>query len=179
MPVRFPPGAGRFIEGLMTDPIRTADLCDAHPDAVRVLTPGLRAYGGRAIFHGRAATVRAENDNSKVREALEEPGEGRVLVVDNGGKVDRALVGGNLAALGAKTGWSGVLVCGAVRDGHELEQSDIGVMALASVPMKTDKQGRGTREVPVRVCGVTIHPGDWIYADRDGVVVSAQALHET
>lgn len=162
----------------MTDPIRTADLCDTHPDTVRVLAPGLRAYARRRVFHGQAETVRAESDNTKVKEALSEAGNGRVLVVDNAGTLARALVGGNLAALGAKNGWSGIIVCGAVRDTHELETIDIGVMALATVPMKTDKQGRGTRAVPVRVCGVTIHPGDWVYADTDGVIAAAEPLHD-
>lgn len=164
---------------IMTDPIRTADLCDAHPERVRVLTPGLRAYASRTLFHGQAETVRAENDNTKIKDALSEAGNGRVLIVDNAASFARALVGGNLAALGAKNGWSGIIVCGAVRDTHELEAIDIGVLALATVPMKTDKQGKGTRGVPVRVCGVTIHPGDWVYADADGVIAASEPLHET
>lgn len=162
----------------MTDIPYTADLCDAHPDAVRVMTPGLMAFTPRTRFHGEAATVRAEDDNSLVKAALSEPGEGRVLVVDNSASIMKALVGGNLAALGAKKGWSGILVCGAVRDCHELEETDIGILALASVPVKTTKQGRGKRDVPVRVCGVTVSPGDMIYADRDGVIVSERPLHE-
>lgn len=162
---------------IMTDPIRTADLADAHPEAVRVLAPGLRAYGRRTLFHGQAETVRAENDNTRVKEALSEAGSGRVLIVDNAASLSRALVGGNLAALGEKNGWSGIIVCGAVRDTHELETIDIGVLALATVPIRTEKQGRGTRGVPVRVCGVTIHPGDWVYADADGVIAASEPLH--
>jgi regulator of ribonuclease activity A len=163
---------------IMTNTIRTADLCDAHSERVRVLTPGLRAHGGRTLFHGQAETVRAENDNTRVKEALSEAGNGRVLIVDNAASLARALVGGNLAALGAKNGWSGIIVCGAVRDTHELEATDIGVLALATVPMRTDKQGKGTRGVPVRVCGVTIHPGDWVYADPDGVIAASEPLHD-
>lgn len=162
----------------MTDPVRTADLCDAHAGTVRVFTPGLMAFTARRLFHGQAATVRAENDNTAVKQALGEPGEGRVLVVDNAASLTRAMVGGNLAELGLANGWSAIIVCGAVRDRHEIQDLDIGVLALAAVPMKSIKQGKGKRDVPVRVCGVTIAPGDWIYADLDGVIASARALHE-
>jgi regulator of ribonuclease activity A len=163
----------------MTETIRTADLCDAHPDTMRVFLPGLQSFGGVALFHGPCVTLRTVDDNSVVKDCLGEPGEGRVLVIDNAGSLRRALVGGNLAELGAKNGWAGLIVNGAIRDRHELAEIEIGVLALASVSMKTDKRGIGTLGVPVSVRGVTVDPGDWIYADLDGVVSAPHPVHDT
>ncbi|KPP80733.1 MAG: regulator of ribonuclease activity A [Oceanicaulis sp. HLUCCA04] len=157
-------------------PHHTADLCDAYPDQVRVLAPLFTHYGGRHVFHGPVETILAYEDNSRVREALSEPGEGRVLVIDGGASLRRSMVGGDLAKLAVKNGWSGVLVHGAVRDVHELEQEPLGVLALGRVPRKTEKRGLGTRGISVSFAGGTFSPGNWLYADRDGVVVSAGEL---
>lgn len=154
----------------------TADLCDSHPDDVRVLGPGLLDLGGRARFAGPATTLRVDGDNALVRRALEEPGAGRVLVVDGGGRLDRALVGGNLAALAATNGWAGIVVHGAVRDRLELARTPIGVRALGTCPRKSEKRGTGARDVPVVCCGTAVAPGDHVYADEDGVIASARAL---
>ncbi|WP_429911551.1 ribonuclease E activity regulator RraA [Glycocaulis sp.] len=154
----------------------TADLCDAWPDKVRVLAPLFTHYGGRQVFHGPVETILAYEDNSRVREALSEAGEGRVLVIDGGASLRRSMVGGDLAKLAAKNGWAGILVHGAVRDAHELEAEPVGVLALGLIPRKTEKRGLGTRGLSVSFGGVTFAPGDWLYADRDGVVVSAGEL---
>ena len=158
--------------------IPVCDLCDAHPDKVQVLAPVFSAYGGRAAFFGRAETIRTHEDNSRVREAVSEPGEGRVLVVDGGGSLKRSLLGGDLAAKAAKNGWAGVIVYGAVRDVAELEGEPLGVLALALIPMKTEKRGLGVRGVAVSVPGGVVNPGDWIYVDRDGAIVAREPLHE-
>ena len=158
----------------------TCDLCDAHEDDTsgrfRVLPPVFLDFGGRSSFHGQVVTVRAPEDNSRVREAVNSPGEGRVLVVAGGGSVRRALLGGNLAVAAAKNGWAGVLVDGAVRDAAELLSTDIGIKALALMPLRSVKRGEGQRDLAVDVQGVAVRPGDWLYADQDGVVVSAVAL---
>jgi regulator of ribonuclease activity A len=158
----------------------TCDLCDAHEadtsGSFRVLPDVFTSYGGHAAFSGQAVTLRCPEDNSRVHEVVQEPGLGRVLVVDGLGSVRRALVGGNLAATAAKNGWAGMLVNGAVRDAVELQAAAIGLKALALCPMRTDKQGVGTRDVPVQMQGVWVRSGDWIYADADGVVVSSQSL---
>lgn len=154
----------------------TADLCDAYPDRVRVLAPLFTHYGGRQVFHGPVDTVLAYEDNSRVREALSEPGEGKVLVIDGGASLRRSMVGGDLAKLAATNGWAGVLVHGAVRDVHELEAIPLGVLALGLVPRKTEKRGLGTRGISVSFAGGTFSAGSWLYADRDGVVVSASEL---
>ncbi len=160
------------------DPIRTADLCDAHPNGLRIMEPVFRDLGGRAAFHGQAVTVACHEDNSRVKEALDESGAGRVLVIDGGGSWKRSLVGGNLAQLAAQNGWAGIIVDGAVRDAHELRAEAVGIKARALIPMKTEKRGRGERDVPVSVAGAVVAPGDWVYADEDGVVVAASALHD-
>ncbi|BDP43049.1 putative 4-hydroxy-4-methyl-2-oxoglutarate aldolase [Deinococcus aetherius] len=148
----------------------TYDLSDAHPDAP-VLTPIFRAYGGRPRFHGLVVTVCVQDDNTLVRAVLEEPGEGRVLVVDNGGSLTCAVVGGTLAEIGRRSGWAGVVVNGCVRDVAELAACDLGVRALASHPRRSGKRDLGERDVPVTFAEVTFHPGDHLYADEDGMVV--------
>ena len=159
----------------------TCDLCDDHKGdatgAFRVLPGGaLRSYGGRERFAGPVVTVKCVDDNSRVKELVEAAGEGRVLVVDGAGSMRRALLGGNLAAAAAKNGWAGILVDGAVRDLAELMAAGIGVKALALVPLRSVKRGEGQRDIAVAIQGVPVRPGDWLYADEDGVVVSATSL---
>jgi regulator of ribonuclease activity A len=155
----------------------TCDLCDAHErnPALRVLPPLLRAFGGRPAFQGPAATLQCFEDNSLVRAALEEAGAGRVLVIDGGDSMRCALVGGTLAALGANNGWAGIVVDGCVRDAAELAAAPIGIRALALHPLRSEKRGQGRRDLTVRLQGVTIHPGEWIVADADGVIVLDKA----
>ena len=159
----------------------TTDLCDAHEDAIggdlRIVAPMFRSYGGRAAFCGPIATLKLFEDNSLVRKALEQPGQGRVLVIDGGGSLRRALVGDQLAALGVKNGWAGIIVYGCIRDSRAIGQMDLGVFALATHPQKTVKRNVGEQDVPVTFGGVTFHPGEWLYADEDGVLVSRVALN--
>ena len=160
-----------------TDPpnFATCDLCDAHkndPDGqFRVLPPVFRDFGLRRKFAGPVSTVKCFEDNSLVKAAVDSAGQGRVLVVDGGGSLRRALVGGNLGAAAARNGWAGVLVDGCVRDAAELAQCDVGIRALALMPLPTEKHNQGQRDVAVQVQGVWVRPGDWLYADEDGVVV--------
>ena len=154
----------------------TPDLCDDHPDVALAVAPLFRSFGGPAAFSGPIATVKVHEDNVLVREALAEPGAGRVLVVDGGGSLRCALVGGNLAALGAKNDWRGAVVYGCVRDLGELRAAAFGVLALAAHPVKSAKKGEGARDVAVTFGGVTFRPGEYLYADEDGIVVSARPL---
>jgi regulator of ribonuclease activity A len=155
----------------------TCDLCDAHESdaGLRVLPPVFRAFGGVVAFQGRAATLQCFEDNSAVRSALEEPGAGCVLAIDGGASLRCALVGGNLAALGAKNGWAGIIVDGCVRDQAELAAAAIGIRALALHPKRSEKRGEGRRDVVARLQGVIIRPGEWIVADADGVIVQGKA----
>lgn len=164
----------------------TADLLDIfHPESVddmqsartvQIAEPIFRDFGGRLRFSGRAATIRCFENNPLVRAALEEKGDGRVLVVDGGGSKRCALLGDNIAAMGAKNGWSGIIIHGCVRDTADLATFDLGVKALAPFPLKSSKRDPGQRDVPVSFAGVTVRPGDWVYADGDGVIVSATEL---
>jgi regulator of ribonuclease activity A len=163
----------------MTSPdFSTCDLCDLHQDdrsgAFRVLPPSFRDFGARRRFAGSVSTVKCFEDNSLVKAALDEPGRQRVLVVDGGGSLRRALVGGNIAAAAARNGWAGVVVHGCVRDAAELAQSEVGIRALALVPLPTEKRNAGERDVPVQIEGVWIRPGDRLYADQDGIVVMSE-----
>lgn len=155
--------------------VPTGDLCDAHKadsdGNFRVLPPVFRDYGKRSRFAGLVSTVKCFEDNSFVKAALEEPGLGRVLVVDGGASLRRALVGGNIAAAAAKNGWAGVVVDGCVRDSAELAQCDLGIRALALMPMPTERRNAGQRDVSLHIRGVRVLPGDWLVADEDGIVV--------
>lgn len=158
----------------------TCDLCDVHKndcsDQFRVLPPVFKNFGGRARFSGPVSTVKCFEDNSLVKAAVDSPGEGRVLVVDGGASLRRALVGGNLGAAAARNGWAGVVVDGCVRDVIELAQCHIGLRALAAMPLPTEKRHEGQRDIPVQIQGVWVRPGDWLYADEDGMVVMALPL---
>lgn len=161
--------------------LATADLCDRHEEQlrngdVRVVAPMFRGFGGRKAFHGPIATLKLFEDNSFVRKALEQPGAGRVLVIDGGGSTRRALVGDQLAALGVKNGWAGIVVYGCIRDSAAIADMDIGVFALATHPQKTDKKNAGEADIPVTFGGATFQPGEWLYADQDGVLVARTAL---
>lgn len=160
--------------------VPTCDLCDQHKGddsgAFRVLPPVFRHLGGRTRFAGLVATVKCFEDNTPVKRMVESPGHGRVLVVDGGGSLRRALVGGNLAAAAARNGWSGLLVDGCVRDAAELAATDLGVLALGLIPLPTERRTDGQTDVVVCVQGVWVRPGDWLCADEDGVVVAATPL---
>ena len=158
--------------------IATTDLCDAHEPRVRVAAPIFRSYGGKPAFHGPIATLKLFEDNGLVRQTLDTPGNGRVLVIDGGGSLRRALLGDQLAAMAVKNGWSGLVIWGCIRDSKAIAAMDLGVFALATVPLKTVKKNLGEAAIPVGFAGIEFVPGEWLYADEDGVVVSADKLHE-
>jgi regulator of ribonuclease activity A len=164
----------------MTATFSTCDLCDAHkndlPGAFRVLAPAFRDFGGIQKFSGPVFTVQCFEDNSLVKAALDTPGMGRVLVVGGGASLRRALLGGNLGAAAAKNGWAGVVVDGCVRDVAELAVLQVGIRALAAMPMPTEKRNQGQSDVAVHIQGTWVMPGEWLYADADGIVVGAKAL---
>jgi regulator of ribonuclease activity A len=153
----------------------TTDLCDEHPEA-QVCEPVFQVYGGAPAFAGPIATLKVFEDNSSVREAVAQPGDGHVLVVDGGGSRRVSLFGGNLAVAAAEHGWAGVVVYGCVRDVAELDAQPVGVRALGLIPRKSERglhssvSGR-----PVVFAGVVFRPGEWLCADRDGVIVLPEA----
>lgn len=159
----------------------TCDLCDAHRDALhsdvlRVLPPVFRSYGKLARFRGQVATVQCHDDNALVRATLESAGMARVLVVDGAASMKRALLGGNLAALANQNGWAGVVINGCVRDVQEIAQVPIGVLALAAMPAPPEKHGKGMVDAVINIQDVIVRPGEWLYADEDGVLISREPL---
>ena len=153
-------------------PQPTADFCDENPSAL-VLQNGFVSFGGSRGCVGSVETIATRDDNSQVKAALQEPGQGRVLLVDNQGSTNCAMLGGDLAGLAAANGWAGIVVNGAVRDLEELRQTAVAVFALAACPRKSQKRGIGTRGEPVRIGGAYIRRDDIIAADADGVVCLA------
>jgi regulator of ribonuclease activity A len=154
----------------------TADLCDAYASSVRVAQPLFREFGGVEKFAGPIETLRVRDDNTLVREALETPGQGRVLVIDGGASLKCALVGGRLATLAATNGWAGVIVNGCIRDLVEIRELPVGIRALNAVPMRSGKNGEGERGATVSFAGVTFTPGHFVYADTDGILVAQREL---
>ncbi|MGB0668920.1 MAG: ribonuclease E activity regulator RraA [Porticoccaceae bacterium] len=157
----------------------TPDLCDQHPELVRVVEPMLSNFGGREQFYGQIVTVKCFEDNSLVKQLVGTPGHGRVIVVDAGGSLRRACLGDMLAEQAANNGWSGLVIYGCIRDVDQIMATDIGVQALGVHPMKTEKRGLGDLDIAVSFGGVTFNPGEYLYADNNGVLVSAQPLHQT
>ena len=154
----------------------TCDLCDEFPDEVIAAEPLFRDFGARSIFSGRIVTIRCFEDNSRVRDLVAENGRGCVLVIDGGGSVRRALLGDQLAAKASVNGWEGIVIYGAVRDVEVLAGMDLGIRALAAIPLKTDKKGIGERDLEVCFAGVRFVPGHHLYADGNGMIVTAREL---
>lgn len=153
----------------------TPDLSDAAPDA-RAIELQFQHYGLQRRFCGAAVTIKCHEDNSLVKACVAEPGEGRVIVVDGGGSLRRALLGDMLAEKAASNGWAGLVIYGVIRDVDEINATDLGVKALGTCPVKTEKLGVGQRDIPLHLGGVDIVPDDYIYADNNGVLVSKTAL---
>lgn len=154
----------------------TCDLCDDNPELVRVCEPMFNQFGGRECFGGEIVTVKCFEDNSRVKELLATPGAGKVLVVDGGGSLRCALLGDMIGEDAVKNGWEGVIVYGCVRDVDALGTLDLGVQALSAIPLKSVRRGEGQKDLPVTFGGITFVPGEFVYADNNGVIVAAKKL---
>ena len=155
----------------------TSDIHDAHADEVAVCDVQFRGFGRRVRFAGPCATVRTFEDHRRVREALEQPGGGRVLVVDGGGSLRFALLGDRMAELAIRNGWAGAVVHAAIRDSEAIDALDFGVKALGTTARRPAGDLGGVRDVPVTIAGAIFRPGDWVYADADAVLVAPRRLH--
>ncbi len=154
----------------------TADLIDAFGDELESCTVQFRSFGRWARFCGPVSTVRCLEDNKLVRQQVEQPGEGRVLVVDGGGSLRSALVGDILAELARSNGWSGIVVFGAIRDSAVIADMEFEVKAVGTNPRKSSKLGTGAVDVGVSFGEASFEPGDWLYSDADGIVVAQREL---
>jgi regulator of ribonuclease activity A len=155
--------------------ISTPDLSDQAPEAHALELPWINC-GQHRQFGGQVVTIKCHEDNSLVKQCVEEAGLGRVIVVDGGGSRRRALLGDMLAEKAAANGWAGLVINGVIRDVDEIGCTPLGVMALGCCPIKTEKLGVGQRDIDIHIGGVTITPGDYVYADNNGVLVSKRAL---
>ncbi|MCS0787727.1 ribonuclease E activity regulator RraA [Cytobacillus pseudoceanisediminis] len=155
---------------------KTADLCDDHSKELLICQQEFKSYGQKRKFSGPISTVRVFEDNVLVVEALESIPEGSVLVVDGGGSKRCALMGDRLGEIAQSRKLAGVIIYGCVRDTVELGNLDTGILALGSNPLKSRKEGKGDRNIPVTFGGVDWKPGEYVYADEDGVIVSSKAL---
>ncbi|GAA5194654.1 ribonuclease E activity regulator RraA [Ferrimonas gelatinilytica] len=154
----------------------TSELCDLYGDQIDVVEPLFSNFGGLAAFSGPLRTVKCFEDNSAIAEVLEEQGEGRILLVDGGGSLRRALLDAPLAELAVKRGWQGLVIYGAVRDVEQLEEMELGIMAMAPIPVGAVQQGEGQIDVPVNFGGVTFLPEDHLYVDATGIILADEPL---
>lgn len=156
--------------------LKTADLCDEYSENIAICNTDFKSYGKKSLFAGPICTVEVFEDNVLVRDALETIPNGSVLVVNGGGSRKCALMGDRLGDIAVSRGLAGVIINGCVRDVAELMELDLGILAIGSNPLKSNKGGKGKRDNPVKFGGVTWEPGHYVYADEDGVIVSETAL---
>lgn len=155
---------------------KTADICDTHAKEVQVCTLDFRAFGKRRRFSGKIETVDVYEDNVLFEEALEAVPAGSVIVVDGGGSRNCALMGDRLAGIAETRGLAGIIINGCIRDSRDIETLDVGVLALGTNPLKSKKNGIGARDVEFTFGNVQWKPGDYVYADEDGVIVAREEL---
>jgi regulator of ribonuclease activity A len=156
---------------------KTADLSDANEGKLQIVQPGLLSFGGRTRFYGEIVTLKTHGDFSQVSDHVRSAGDGKVLVVDNDAAMNCAMLGDLLAAAALENGWRGIVINGCIRDSADIAGMDIGVKALATVPNRGAREGRGEVNLELRFLGATFRPGEFLYSDEDGIVVSAQALN--
>lgn len=160
------------------DMFKTTDLYDEYLEDLQVAAPVFRDFGGKQRFSGQVVTLKAFEDNTFLKAAFESDGRGKVLVVDSAGSLRCAMMGDVMAALGASNGWEGVVINGCIRDSADVAKVNIGVKALATIPRKTIKRNQGVRDIPLAFAGVQLNPGEYLYADEDGIVLSKTKIPE-
>ena len=154
----------------------TPDLCDENPELVKVVEPMFNNYGGKRAFGGEIVTVKCHEDNSVVKKQASEPGHGKVMIVDGGGSLRCALLGDLIAEKAVENGWEGLVIFGCIRDVDAIGELNLGVQALHTIPIKSVRKDRGDLNIEITFGGVTFKPGDYVYADNNGVIVSTKAL---
>lgn len=154
----------------------TSVLCDIYADTIDVAEPLLSNFGGRNSFAGVVVTIKCFESVGLIYKALEENGAGKVLLIDGGGSLRRALINAHLAELAVENNWEGIVVNGCVREVDSLETLDIGIQAITAMPVGADDNDEGETNAPVNFAGVTFLPEDFLYADSTGIVISPEPL---
>ena len=155
---------------------KTADLSDENEAKVQVVQPGLINFGGNARFSGQIQTIKSFEDNSRIREQVRSDGRGKVLVIDNDASMRCAMLGDMLAAAAIENGWQGVVINGCIRDSVDIAAMPIGVKALSTNPLRSEKKDQGEVNVEVEFLGAIFRPGEFLYSDEDGILLSPVAL---
>lgn len=154
----------------------TSELCNIYADLVDVLEPIFSNYGGRSSFGGQVVTIKCFENNGLIAKILAEDGQGKVLVIDGGGSTRRALIDLDIAELAMKNGWEGIICYGSVRDVDAIEELDLGIQGIVSIPVGASDELTGDADVAINFAGVTFLPEDHIYADNTGVILSPEPL---
>lgn len=157
---------------------RTTDLYDANEIEVQVCKPLFQSYGKEKQFYGKMETVKVKDDNVLVKRAIETVSGGTVLVVDGEGSTNCALLGDNLANIARKRNLAGIIIYGCVRDCAELRNIELGILAIATMPKRSVKEGKGETNIPLSFGGVSWIPGNYVYVDEDGVIVCEKEIHQ-
>lgn len=154
----------------------TSELCDLYPEEVSVVDPIFSNFGGRHSFCGQIMTVKCFESNGLLHELLSEDGANRVLLIDGGGSVRRALIDTTLAELAIENNWEGIIVYGSVRQVDDLAELNLGIQAISATPVRATSDSIGEIGVGVNFGGVTFYPDDYIYADNTGIILSENDL---
>ena len=151
-------------------PFNTADICDENDD-IQIAEPIFKSYGGNKKFYGKIRTVTAIEDNSFVKNLIEEKVDGDVMVIDGKGSTKCALLGDNLAMKAFENGWQGFVINGCIRDSDIINKISIGIKAINTVPIKSIKKNVGDYSKNLNFANVDFKEGEYVYSDSDGVII--------
>ena len=154
--------------------MNTPDLSDKYPDKDFLLD--FQCFSRIKSIHGQISTVFCPDDNSFVREMLSENGHQKIMFIDGAKSKNVALLGDNLATLAIENNWSGIIVNGRIRDAEIISKLDVAIFALGTCPRKSSKKNQGKKNIELSIDGLTIKPGDWVYADINGILISDSEL---
>lgn len=154
----------------------TSQLCDTYSGLIDVIDPIFSNYGGRSSFGGQVVTIKCFESLGLIEQVVATDGTSKVLVIDGGGSARRALIDINIAETAASNGWEGIICYGSVRDVDALEDVEIGIQGLVSIPVGASDTDIGESDIAINFGGVTILPDDHIYADNTGIILSPDPL---
>lgn len=154
----------------------TSQLCDIYAGLIDVVDPIFSNYGGRSSFGGKVVTIKCFESLGLIEQIVATDGTSKVLVIDGGGSARRALIDIQIAETAANNGWEGIICYGSVRDVDALEEIELGIQGLVSIPVGATDTDFGESDIAINFGGVTILPDDHIYADNTGIILSPDPL---